>query len=206
MRASDFGDERNATRLAGRQAVDIPSLAADTLGLLLVVLVLPASVQDRDGAKRLLLELRNRQHMSRTCRRVRHLFVDSGSAGKLLDWAHTLLNTTIEIVRKPPGQKGFAVIPPRPDPAHDISPHHEDLKHALREKSRLGRLGKWLWAPGPIGGRGSGRPFAAKNPACGSNTRHPRRLEIPMPSPMMISYTSTCARSVFRVPRNHFER
>ncbi|OLF04213.1 transposase, partial [Actinophytocola xanthii] len=88
-------------------------IATDTLGLLLVVLVLPASVQDRDGAKQLLLELRHRQRMGRTVRLVRHLFADSGFAGKLLDWAHTLLNTTIEIVRKPPGQKGFAVIPRR---------------------------------------------------------------------------------------------
>jgi transposase len=88
-------------------------IVTDTLGLLLVVLVLPASVQDRDGAKKLLLELRHRQVMSRAARRVRHLFADSGFAGKLVDWAHTLLKTTIEVVRKPQGQKGFAVIPRR---------------------------------------------------------------------------------------------
>jgi transposase len=87
-------------------------IVTDTLGLLLVVLVLPASVQDRDGAKQLLLELRHRQLMARV-RRVRHLFADSGFAGKLLDWAKEMLNTTIEVVRKPPGQKGFAVIPRR---------------------------------------------------------------------------------------------
>jgi transposase len=88
-------------------------IATDTLGLLLVVLVLPASVQDRDGAKQLLLELRHRQRMARAARRVRHLFADSGFAGKLVEWAHALLKTTIEIVRKPQGQKGFAVIPRR---------------------------------------------------------------------------------------------
>jgi transposase len=88
-------------------------IVTDTLGLLLVVLVLPASVQDRDGAKQLLLELRHRQLMGRTARRVRHLFADSGFAGKLVDWAHALLKTTIEVVRKPQGQKGFAVIPRR---------------------------------------------------------------------------------------------
>jgi hypothetical protein len=36
-----------------------------TLGLLLVVLVLPASVQDRVGAKKLLLELRHRRRCYR---------------------------------------------------------------------------------------------------------------------------------------------
>jgi transposase len=45
-------------------------LVTDTLGLLLVVLVLPASLQDRDGARKLLLELRHRQLMSRAARRV----------------------------------------------------------------------------------------------------------------------------------------
>lgn len=85
----------------------------DTLGLLLVVLVLPASVQDRDGARKVLLELRHRQLMARAARRVRHVFADSGFAGALVGWARTLLTTTIEVVRKPQGQKGFAVIPRR---------------------------------------------------------------------------------------------
>ena len=39
-------------------------IVTDTLGLLMVVLVLPASVQDRAGAKKLLLELRT----ASTCR------------------------------------------------------------------------------------------------------------------------------------------
>lgn len=90
-------------------------IVTDTLGLLLVVLVLPASVQDRVGAKKLLLELRHRQHLSLSDirRRVRHLFADAGFAGTLTEWARTTVNTTIEIVRKPKGQKGFAVIPRR---------------------------------------------------------------------------------------------
>ena len=87
----------------------------DTLGLLLVVLVMPASVQDRVGAKKLLLELRHRQHLSLSSirRRVRHLFADGGFAGSLVDWARTTVKTTIEVVRKPKGQQGFAVIPRR---------------------------------------------------------------------------------------------
>jgi len=68
-------NERKAQRL----------VVTDNLGLLLVVPVLPANVQDRDDAKQLLLERRHRQLMSRAARRVRHLFTDK---------------TTIEIVRK----------------------------------------------------------------------------------------------------------
>lgn len=68
-------------------------IVTDTLGLLMVVLVLTASVQDRDGARKLLLELRHRQRMSRTGRRVQHLFADGGFAGVLIDWARTLLAT-----------------------------------------------------------------------------------------------------------------
>ncbi|QUQ64132.1 hypothetical protein JJ691_18520 [Kutzneria sp. CA-103260] len=53
------------------------------------MVVLPAWIQDRDGAKRLLLELHHRQHplLSTTRRRTRHLFADGGFAGALLEWA-----------------------------------------------------------------------------------------------------------------------
>jgi transposase len=63
-------------------------------------------VQDRDGAKPVLLDTRLRT-------RVRFVFADGGFAGRLLDWAQTLLATTLHIVRKPAGQRGFAVIPRR---------------------------------------------------------------------------------------------
>ncbi|PPK66246.1 transposase [Actinokineospora auranticolor] len=87
-------------------------IVTDTLGLLLVALVLPAGVQDRDGGKKLVLELRHRQIMGKATRRVRYLFADAGFAGAFVDWARTL-RTTIEIVRKPPDRTGFAVIPRR---------------------------------------------------------------------------------------------
>jgi transposase len=81
-------------------------IVTDTLGLLLTVVVLTAGVQDRDGAKPVLLDTRLRT-------RVRFIFADGAFAGRLLDWAHTLLATTLHIVRKPAGQRGFAVIPRR---------------------------------------------------------------------------------------------
>jgi len=95
-------------------------IVTDTLGLLLVVLVLPASVQDRDGARKLLLELRRRQLMFRARRRVRHLFADSGFAGVLVDWA-TIATMTRRISRSQPAT--------RPD--HANSPPPKDLKHVL---------------------------------------------------------------------------
>ena len=81
-------------------------IVTDTLGLLLVVVVCAASRQDRDGAKPVLLETYLRT-------RVRFVFADGGFAGRLLEWAQTLLATTLQIVRKPADQRGFAVIPRR---------------------------------------------------------------------------------------------
>jgi transposase len=68
--------------------------------------VLSASVQDRDGAKSVLLDTYLRT-------RVRFVFADGGFAGRLLEWATQILATTISIVRKPADQRGFAVIPRR---------------------------------------------------------------------------------------------
>jgi transposase len=82
-------------------------IITDTLGLLLVVMVCSAGLQDRDGAKGALLRLHVRH------RRTRHVFADGGFAGQLLAWSTRLLQTTIDIVRKPADQRGFAVIPRR---------------------------------------------------------------------------------------------
>jgi len=81
-------------------------IVTDTLGLLLAVVVVTAGLQDRDGAKPVLLETYLRT-------RVRFVFADGAFAGRLLDWAQTLLRTTLHIVRKPAEQRGFAVIPRR---------------------------------------------------------------------------------------------
>jgi transposase len=68
--------------------------------------VLTAGVQDRDGATPVLL-----QTYLRT--RVRFIFADGAFGARLLNWAQTLLRTTLHIVGKPAGQRGFAVIPRR---------------------------------------------------------------------------------------------
>jgi len=65
-----------------------------------------ASWQDRDGGKTTLLS--TYLHSP-----IRHVFADQGFAGRLVDWAAAYLRTTVEIVRKPAEQRGFAVHPRR---------------------------------------------------------------------------------------------
>jgi putative transposase len=67
----------------------------------------PASRQDRDGARQLLID---HYFTTPTCR---HLFADGGFAGKFVDWATAIVKTTVEIVRKKEGQKGFQALPKR---------------------------------------------------------------------------------------------
>ena len=81
-------------------------IVTDTLGLLIVVVALAASVQDRGGAKTTLLS-------AYLTSPIRFVFADGGFAGKLVDWARTILATVVHVVRKPEGQHGFAVIPRR---------------------------------------------------------------------------------------------
>jgi transposase len=81
-------------------------IVTDTLGLLIVVVVMAASVQDRDGAKATLLS-------AYLVSPIRFVLADGGFAGKLVAWAATILRTTLHIVRKPKDQQGFVLIPRR---------------------------------------------------------------------------------------------
>ncbi|WP_330838413.1 IS5 family transposase [Actinophytocola sp.] len=82
-------------------------IVVDTLGLLLVVMVTAASVQDRDGGRRLLDRLRFAMPS------VALVWADGSYAGQLVGWARRVLRVTLEIVRKPADQHGFAVLPRR---------------------------------------------------------------------------------------------
>jgi transposase len=81
-------------------------IVTDTLGLLVVVCVMAASWQDRDGAKTTLLS-------TYLTTGIRHVFADQGFAGRLVDWADSRLRMSVEIVRKPAEQRGFVVHPKR---------------------------------------------------------------------------------------------
>jgi len=86
-------------------------LLVDTLGLLLRIVVHPANVQDRDGA-RLLLE-----PLARTFLSLRHLWANGGYAGELVQWVGKLRGRLkplrMEIVRRSDDVRGFKVLPRR---------------------------------------------------------------------------------------------
>lgn len=71
------------------------------------VVVLPADIQDRDGAKTLLSGIRKK------FRRLKLIWADGGYAGKLVGWVKIKLKCVLEIVKRSDAQKGFIVLPRR---------------------------------------------------------------------------------------------
>lgn len=83
-------------------------ILTDTIGLLIVLLVHGADVQDRDGAPEVLKAARFRFPW------LRHVFADGGYAGqKLRDAMTGNGDWTIEIIRRSDTAKGFEVLPRR---------------------------------------------------------------------------------------------
>ena len=82
-------------------------MLVDTLGLLLAVVVTPASKQDRDGAKDVLLAAKGRFP------RLRVIWADGGYAGALIEWVKRTCGWLVKTILKPEGQKGFVVLPKR---------------------------------------------------------------------------------------------
>ena len=82
-------------------------VVVDTLGLLVVVLVTAASLQDRDGGR--LVLARARMAMPS----IVLVFADGGYAGRCVAFARQFLRMTLQIVRKPAGQTTFEVLPRR---------------------------------------------------------------------------------------------
>ena len=101
MRGYDAGKQ-----IAGRKR----HILVDILGLLLLVVVTAANVQDRNGAKTLL------SPWGTQFRHLRLIWADRAYAGELETWTRGLRKwgkVRLDIVRKPKGQKGFAVLPGR---------------------------------------------------------------------------------------------
>lgn len=84
-------------------------IVVDTLGLLLMVVVTVASVQDRDGAKLVLQQLKDKLSLPR----LRLVWADGGYSGKLVDWVKRTLSWTLEIVKRNDDTTGFKVLPRR---------------------------------------------------------------------------------------------
>jgi len=107
VRTSEQGGVRGydgAKKLCGRKR----HILVDTMGLVLLVMVTAANVQDRDGGCGLLTAL------AWQFRRLRVIWADGAYAGDLVTWVRGLRvwgRVRLEIVRKPKGVKGFKVVP-----------------------------------------------------------------------------------------------
>lgn len=78
--------------------------------MVLVVVVHPADIQDRDGARLVLAMLRH------TFTRLRLIWADGGYAVQLLDWVRNLRvrnRLRMELVKRSDDIKGFKVLPRR---------------------------------------------------------------------------------------------
>jgi transposase len=86
-------------------------IVVDTLGLVLVVMVTSASVQDRPGGRKILERLAARFPS------VALVWADGGYANKIdntmVSWAKAVLGLVLEIVRRSDDVKGFQVLPRR---------------------------------------------------------------------------------------------
>ena len=84
-------------------------ILVDTLGLLLIVLVTAASVQDRDGAKLLLQKLSQKLSLPR----LKLIWADGGYRGKLVDWVQKRFSWLLEIVKRNDDVTRSVVLPRR---------------------------------------------------------------------------------------------
>ena len=80
-------------------------IAVDSMGLLLYVIVHVASLQDRDGARLLLMELKS------LFPTLKVVFADGGYSGKLVQWVEQLKAFVLNIIKRT--DKGFKILPKR---------------------------------------------------------------------------------------------
>ena len=81
----------------------------DTLGFYIALLVHPADIQDRDGARLLLSQAKGRA----PAEALQKIWADGGYRGELVAWVKKECDWELEIVAKPKAQKGFVVLPKR---------------------------------------------------------------------------------------------
>ena len=79
----------------------------DTTGLLLAVVVHAANIQDRDGAKLVLVKLLNQFP------RLQVIWADAAYAGRLVAWAWATGGWVLSVVRLNPDRRRFGALPRR---------------------------------------------------------------------------------------------
>ncbi len=101
------GEERGydaGKKVSGRKR----HIAVDTLGLILAVVVHAASCQDYDGARMVLVQLKE------SFKRLKVVFADSAYGRNALpDWVKATFGWVLQTVLRPVGIKGFVVLPKR---------------------------------------------------------------------------------------------
>ena len=95
VKSTETSDERGydaGKKVNGRKR----HVLVDTIGLILAVMVLPANIQDREAARRLLtLALTPRVRP-----RLKHIWADGAYAGALVAWAPRAYRCAIQIVKR----------------------------------------------------------------------------------------------------------
>jgi len=82
-------------------------ILVDTRGLMLMVVVPAANIQDRDGAKLLLAQAQG------LFPRLQRIWADGGYAGKLIGWVPETCGWVLEIIKRSDVDKGFKLLPRR---------------------------------------------------------------------------------------------
>lgn len=83
-------------------------ILVDTMGNLLHVIILPADIQDRDGAQRLLEAV-----PSALWERLQRIWADGGYRGHLVQWVKDTFEGVLDIVLRSEDATGFEVLPKR---------------------------------------------------------------------------------------------
>jgi len=106
VKTTETGGEKGydaGKKVSGRKR----HVLVDTLGLLLAVVVLPANIQDRDGAKYLLGRVKG------SLPRLQVIWADGAYGGKLISWVKEKCGWVLQTILRPVGVKGFVALPKR---------------------------------------------------------------------------------------------
>jgi putative transposase len=106
VKTTEVGGERGydaGKKIKGRKR----HILVDTMGLLLLVVVHAANVQDRDGARLLLDKAKG------LFPRLQRIWADGGYAGQLIGWVQATCGWVLEIIKRTDVVKGFKLLPRR---------------------------------------------------------------------------------------------